>query len=67
VHYAKLEFPDGPGGPVGVTPHEVNVEVERLNPAIDRVEPAASTWERSASHAIRTTWPGAMRTAARCT
>jgi len=39
MHYAKLEFHDGPRGPVGVAPHEVNVEVERLDPAIDRIVP----------------------------
>jgi gluconolactonase len=39
MHYARLEFHDGPRGPVGVTPHEVNVEVERLDPAIDRIVP----------------------------
>jgi gluconolactonase len=39
LHYAKLEFHRGPTGPVGVMPHEVNVEVVRLDPAIDEIVP----------------------------
>jgi gluconolactonase len=40
LHYAKLEF-HGPdrAGPVGFAPHEVNVEVVRLDPAIDAIVP----------------------------
>lgn len=37
VRYAHLEFYAGARGPVAITPSEVNVEVERLDPAIDRV------------------------------
>jgi gluconolactonase len=36
-HSAKLELHDGPRGPVAVTPHEVNVRIERVDPAIDRI------------------------------
>jgi gluconolactonase len=39
LHYAKLEFHRGTRGPVGVTPHEVNLEVVRLDPAIDSIVP----------------------------
>jgi len=39
MRYAKLEFHKVPGGPVAVTPHEVNVEVVRLDPAIDAIVP----------------------------
>lgn len=39
LHYARLEFHRGRTGPVGVIPHEVNVEVVRLDPAIDRIVP----------------------------
>jgi gluconolactonase len=39
LHYARLEFYRGRTGPVGVMPHEVNVEVIRLDPAIDRIVP----------------------------
>jgi gluconolactonase len=37
VRYARLEFYAGARGPVPITPSEVNVEVERLDPAIDRI------------------------------
>ncbi|HEX9788583.1 MAG TPA: SMP-30/gluconolactonase/LRE family protein [Candidatus Binatia bacterium] len=40
VRYAKLEFHKVPAGPIAVTPHEVNVEVVRLDPAIDAIVPA---------------------------
>ncbi len=40
LHYAKLEFHRGTRGPVGVVPHEVNVDVVRLDPAIDAIVPA---------------------------
>ncbi|HZP86328.1 MAG TPA: SMP-30/gluconolactonase/LRE family protein [Burkholderiales bacterium] len=39
LHYAKLEFHPGGSGPFAVTPHEVNVEVERLDPALDAIVP----------------------------
>jgi gluconolactonase len=39
LHYAKLEFHRGPRGPVGVVPHEVNVDVLRMEPGIDRIVP----------------------------
>ncbi len=40
MRYAKLEFHKVSGGPVAVTPQEVNVEVVRLDPAIDAIVPA---------------------------
>ena len=40
MRYAKLEFHKVTGGPVAVTPQEVNVEVVRLDPAIDAIVPA---------------------------
>jgi gluconolactonase len=40
MKHAKLEFHKVPGGPIAVTPHEVNVEVVRLDPAIDAIVPA---------------------------
>jgi gluconolactonase len=39
VREAKLEFVPGVPGPVAVTPHEVNVQVTRLDPAIDTIVP----------------------------
>jgi gluconolactonase len=39
MRYAKLEFHKVPGGPVAVTPQEVNVDVARLDPAIDAIVP----------------------------
>jgi gluconolactonase len=39
MHYARLEFHRGDSGPRAVKPHEVNVEVERLDPAIDAIVP----------------------------
>ena len=40
LHYARLEFHRGTRGPVGVKPHEVNLEVMRMDPAIERIVPA---------------------------
>jgi gluconolactonase len=40
MKYAKLEFHNVPAGPIAVQPHEVNVEVIRLDPAIDAIVPA---------------------------
>ncbi len=42
MRYAKLEFHKVPAGPVAVTPHEVNVDVERIDPAIDAIVPLES-------------------------
>jgi gluconolactonase len=39
MRFAKLEFHKVNGGPIGVTPQEVNVEVVRLDPAIDAIVP----------------------------
>jgi gluconolactonase len=39
MRYARLEFHKIPAGPVAVAPHEVNVNVERIDPAIDAVVP----------------------------
>ena len=39
IREAKLEFVAGPPGPVAVPPHEVNVQVTRLDPAIDAIVP----------------------------
>jgi len=39
LRYAKLEFYPGSYAPVAVTPAEVNVEVERLDPAINAIVP----------------------------
>jgi gluconolactonase len=39
MRYAKLEFHKVGGGPIAVTPQEVNVEVVRLDPAIDAIVP----------------------------
>jgi len=39
MKYASLEFHKVPAGPVAVAPHEVNVEVIRLDPAIDKIVP----------------------------
>jgi len=39
LHYAKLEFHKVPGGPVAVTPQEVNVQIVRIDPAIDSIVP----------------------------
>ncbi|HSE89119.1 MAG TPA: SMP-30/gluconolactonase/LRE family protein [Candidatus Binatia bacterium] len=39
MRYARLEFHKVAGDPVAVTPHEVNVEVVRLDPAIDAIVP----------------------------
>jgi gluconolactonase len=40
MKYAKLEFHKVPAGAVAVGPHEVNVEVTRLDPTIDSIVPA---------------------------
>ena len=37
VRYARLEFHRGATGPVAITPREVNVEVERIDPGIDSI------------------------------
>jgi gluconolactonase len=37
MRYARLEFYKGPTGPLALTPHEVNVEVVRLDPAMDAI------------------------------
>jgi gluconolactonase len=39
MRYARLEFHRVPSGPIAVTPHEVNVEVVRLDPAMDSIVP----------------------------
>jgi len=39
MRYARLEFFDGPRGPIAITPREVNVEVERTDPALNRIVP----------------------------
>ena len=36
-HQAKIELEDGAPGPVAVTPHEVNVRIERVDPEIDTI------------------------------
>jgi len=40
IHEAKLQFFAGSEAPVAVTPHEVNIAVERDDPAIDAIVPA---------------------------
>jgi gluconolactonase len=40
MRHAKLSFYRVAPGPVAITPSEVNVEVERLDPAIDAIVPA---------------------------
>jgi gluconolactonase len=40
MKYARLEFHKVAAGPVAVAPHEVNVDVVRLDPAIDAIVPA---------------------------
>jgi gluconolactonase len=39
MRYARLEFHKVPAGPVAVAPHEVNVNVDRIDPAIDAIVP----------------------------
>ena len=39
IREAKVEFAAGDAGPVAMPPHEVNIEVERLDPAIDTIVP----------------------------
>jgi gluconolactonase len=40
LHYARLEFHDPDRmGPVGFVPHEVNVDVDRVDPAVDAIVP----------------------------
>jgi gluconolactonase len=46
IREARLKFYPGAPGPVAVTPHEVNVHVERDDPAIDAIVPAnAKLWK----------------------
>jgi len=40
MKYARLEFHKVPAGPIADAPHEVDVEVVRLDPAIDAIVPA---------------------------
>jgi gluconolactonase len=40
IHEAKLQFLPGSDAPVALTPHEVNIAVERDDPAIDAIVPA---------------------------
>lgn len=40
VRHAKLEFHPGGHTPYAVPPHEVNIEVQRLDPALDSIVPA---------------------------
>lgn len=40
MRHARLEFHSVPAGPIAVVPHEVNVEVVRLDAAIDAIVPA---------------------------
>ena len=40
LHEAKLQFLPGSEAPVAVTPHEVNIAVERDDPAIEAIVPA---------------------------
>ena len=40
MKHARLEFHKVPAGPTAVAPHEVNIDVVRLDPAIDAVLPA---------------------------
>ena len=37
IRYAKLDFYRGSSGPMAIPPHEVNVEVTRLDPAMDAI------------------------------
>jgi gluconolactonase len=37
LHHARLEFHQGPTGPMAIEPAEVNVEVVRLDPAINEI------------------------------
>lgn len=39
MRYARLEFFDGPRGPLAITPREVNVEVERKDETLNRIVP----------------------------
>ncbi|MFN7933038.1 MAG: SMP-30/gluconolactonase/LRE family protein [Bryobacteraceae bacterium] len=39
MRHARLEFFDGPHGPIAITPREVNVEVERNDTALNRIVP----------------------------
>jgi gluconolactonase len=40
MKHARLEFHKVPGGPVALAPHEVNVDILRIDPAIDAIVPA---------------------------
>jgi gluconolactonase len=45
-HEARLSLANGAPGPVAVTPHEVNVRIERVDPAIDAIVPVnAKLWK----------------------
>jgi gluconolactonase len=45
-HEAKLTLVDGAPGPVAVTPHEVNVRIERADPALNEIIPVnAKLWK----------------------
>ncbi len=39
MRHAKLEFHKGGRGPIALAPHEVNLDVVRLDPAVDRIVP----------------------------
>ncbi len=46
VRYARLEFFNGPAVPLALTPAEVNVQIDRLDPAIDAiVGPNPKIWK----------------------
>ena len=46
VRYARLEFYNGPAVPLALTPAEVNVQIDRLDPAIDAiVGPNPKIWK----------------------
>jgi gluconolactonase len=45
-HEAKLTLEDGAPGPMAVTPHEVNVRIERVDPAVNEIIPVnAKLWK----------------------
>ncbi|MGH9812848.1 MAG: SMP-30/gluconolactonase/LRE family protein, partial [Candidatus Acidiferrales bacterium] len=46
VRYARLEFYNGPAVPLALTPAEVNIQIDRLDPAIDAiVGPNPKIWK----------------------
>jgi gluconolactonase len=59
VRLARLLFypPDGPPGPYAVEPHEVNVEVRRLDPALDEIVPRNAKIHKLADGFIFTEGP----------